>query len=215
MPGDDNLPILYYVHDPMCSWCWGYRAVWLELQEKLKGRVTVKYVLGGLAPDSNLSMPVDLQGTIRNTWKTIQREIPGTQFNYDFWTLCQPRRSTYLACRAIIASRMQQPEKDNEMLFAIQQAYYLKASNPSDLEVLLQAAESIELNPDIFVDDINSEACQSLLKNELQLARDMSVSSFPSLVFSHRDVNKLIPINYNDRERTFQQIIAETQNFKE
>ncbi|MFT6977114.1 MAG: putative protein-disulfide isomerase, partial [Shewanella psychromarinicola] len=19
---------LYYVHDPMCSWCWGYRPTW-------------------------------------------------------------------------------------------------------------------------------------------------------------------------------------------
>ena len=27
--------ILYYVHDPMCSWCWAFRPVLLELRDKL------------------------------------------------------------------------------------------------------------------------------------------------------------------------------------
>ena len=211
MASNDDLPILYYVHDPMCSWCWGFRTVWLDLQEKLKGKVIIKYVLGGLAPDSDVSMPTDMQAMIRNTWKNIQREIPGTQFNYDFWAVCSPRRSTYPACRAIVACRMQQPEKDNEMLLAIQQAYYLQAKNPSDVDVLTQVAESIGLNPEKFSDDLISEACQSFLQDELQLASDISVSSFPSLVYSYRGVEKSIHISYNDSEYILQQVFAEIQ----
>jgi putative protein-disulfide isomerase len=195
----------------MCSWCWGFRPVWLDLQEKLKGKVIIKYVLGGLAPDSDVSMPTDMQAMIRNTWKNIQREIPGTQFNYDFWAVCSPRRSTYPACRAIVACRMQQPEKDNEMLLAIQQAYYLQAKNPSDVDVLTQVAESIGLNPEKFSDDLISEACQSFLQDELQLASDISVSSFPSLVYSYRGVEKSIHISYNDSEYILQQVFAEIQ----
>ena len=215
MVSNNDLPILYYVHDPMCSWCWGFRPVWLDLQGKLKAKVMVRYVLGGLAPDSDLPMPADMQRTIRDTWKNIQREIPGTRFNYDFWTVCSPRRSTYPACRAIIACRMQQPEKDNEMLLAIQQAYYLNARNPSDLDVLTQLAKNIGLNPELFVEDVNSEICQNLLLNELQLARNMTVNSFPSLVLSYGGIDKVIPVNYNDSERTFQQIIEGTQAFQE
>jgi putative protein-disulfide isomerase len=26
-------PTLYYVYDPMCSWCWGYKPVWLQIKE--------------------------------------------------------------------------------------------------------------------------------------------------------------------------------------
>ena len=211
MVSNNDLPILYYVHDPMCSWCWGFRPVWLDLREKLKAKVMVRYVLGGLAPDSDLPMPTGMQRTIRDPWKNIQREIPGTRFNYDFWTVCSPRRSTYPACRAIIACRMQQPEKDNEMLLAIQQAYYLQAKNPSDVDVLTQVAESIGLNPEKFSDDLISEACQSFLQDELQLASDISVSSFPSLVYSYRGVEKSIHISYNDSEYILQQVFAEIQ----
>ena len=87
--------------------------------------------------------------------------------------------------------------------------------NPSALEVLTQVANSIGLNSELFVEDVNSEICQNLLLNELQLARNMTVNSFPSLVLSYGGIDKTIPINYNDSERTFQQIIEVIQAFQE
>ena len=201
------MPVLYYVHDPMCSWCWGFRQVWQELQEQLNDNFTIKYVLGGLAPDSDLPMPLAMQTAISNTWRNIQQEIPGTEFNYNFWSECRPRRSTYPACRAIIACRMQNPELELEMLLAIQQAYYLHAKNPSDKDVLTQLASDIGLNVEVFEKDIESETCQKLLFDELQEARRLYVHSFPSLVLSCNNVECAITIDYNNRYLMFQSIL--------
>lgn len=201
------MPVLYYVHDPMCSWCWGFRQVWQELQEQLNDNFTIKYVLGGLAPDSDLPMPLAMQTAISNTWRNIQQEIPGTEFNYNFWSECRPRRSTYPACRAIIACRMQNPELELEMLLAIQQAYYLHAKNPSDKDVLTQLASDIGLNVEVFEKDIESETCQKLLFDELQEARRLYVHSFPSLVLSCNNVESAITIDYNNSYLMFQSIL--------
>ncbi|MCW8956777.1 MAG: DsbA family protein, partial [Gammaproteobacteria bacterium] len=81
MHSTSSNPTLYYIHDPMCSWCWGFRPVWQQVQAKLPSQIKVQYVLGGLAPDSDNTMPQDMQINIATTWQTIQREIPGTQFN--------------------------------------------------------------------------------------------------------------------------------------
>ena len=208
MPAANNsLPVLHYVHVPMCSWCWAFRPVWLKLQEKLQDKVTIKYVLGGLAADTDLPMPPDMQTTIRNTWEKIQREIPGTDFNYAFWSACQPRRSTYPACRAIIACRMQQPALEMNMLLAIQQAYYLQAKNPSDNDVLRQLAGSVGLDADKFSDDINSDTCEKLLAAEFTLARELYASSFPSLVLSDRNVDSTIKVDYRDSDQLYRQVI--------
>ncbi|RLA39885.1 MAG: hypothetical protein DRR06_18365, partial [Gammaproteobacteria bacterium] len=86
---------------------------------------------------------------------------------------------------------------------------------PSDLEVLTQLAKNIGLNPELFVEDVNSDICQNLLLNEVQLAREMTVNSFPGLVLSYGGIDKIIPVNYNDSERTFQQILEVTQTFQE
>ena len=99
--------MLYYFHDPMCSWCWGFRPAWLQVIDAVSERVEIRYVLGGLAPDTDKPMPPSMQAHLQQTWRRIQQDIPGTQFNFDFWTRCSPSRSTYPACRAIIATRMQ------------------------------------------------------------------------------------------------------------
>ncbi len=55
------MPTLYYIHDPMCSWCWAFRSSWREVQSKLPAHITVEYVLGGFAKDTDQPMPVEMQ----------------------------------------------------------------------------------------------------------------------------------------------------------
>ena len=106
---------LYYVHDPMCSWCWAFRPVLLELKAKLPDTIEFIRLLGGLAADSDDPMPEETRHYVMDNWKRIQQQLPDTEFNYDFWTTCTPRRSTYPACRAVIAARKQGKEYDEIM----------------------------------------------------------------------------------------------------
>ncbi len=198
---------LYYAHDPMCSWCWGFRPVWNELQLALKGRVNVQYVLGGLATDTQQPMSEQMQKNIQDTWRVIQKEIPGTKFNFDFWKNCQPRRSTHLACRAVIAARMQQAGIEQDILLAIQQAYYLQAQNPSDLDTLINIAKNTGLDEHIFVDDIQSATCQKVLFEEIQICRQLNMQSFPGLVLKQGELCTLIKIDYTDSKKILAQIL--------
>lgn len=209
----DKTQILYYIHDPMCSWCWGFRPVLEQLKQALPGSIEVRYVLGGLAPDTDLLMPQAMQNTIRETWERIQHEIPGTEFNYDFWTKCSPRRSTYPACRAIIACRMQQLETEQAMLLAIQRAYYLDARNPSEVEVLIQLAAEVGLDVEMFKHDLKSDACRDALESEILLARSLDVHSFPSLVLLQGATESGIYIDYNSSDIIIQQIVDKMTAF--
>ena len=44
--------VLYYVADPMCSWCWGFHPVLEKVKEVLPDGISPVYVMGGLARDS-------------------------------------------------------------------------------------------------------------------------------------------------------------------
>lgn len=206
MHSSSDSTILYYIHDPMCSWCWGFRPVWLQVMAALPDDIQLKYVLGGLAPDSDAAMPQDMQLSIAATWQMIQKEIPGTQFNFDFWVHCLPRRSTYPACRAVIAAGNQSPVAETEMLLAIQQAYYLRAENPSDYPVLIELAELIGIDKDRFATDIHSDEVEQILQQNIQLAHSMYVYSFPSLILERNGQQKTIKIDYNDADKILQQI---------
>lgn len=71
----------------MCSWCWGYKPTLDKLKQQLPGVIQFEYVVGGLAPDTNLPMPPEMQQKLEGIWKQIERQL-GTKFNYDFWKLC-------------------------------------------------------------------------------------------------------------------------------
>ena len=62
---------LYYYHDPMCSWCWGYRSTSDKLFTRLPETIRRVNIVGGLAPDSDEAMPHDMRTAIAGHWHKI------------------------------------------------------------------------------------------------------------------------------------------------
>ena len=170
---------LYYVHDPMCSWCWAYRPILMQLRKHLPADIRWQNVLGGLAPDSDQAMPEETRRMVQGHWHKIQSSL-GTEFNFDFWAKCKPRRDTYKACRAVIAADRQ--HAGEAMIEAIQKAYYLRAMNPSELETLVDLAVELELDRPRFAADLVSAKTEAELQRHFSLRRRLNVRSFPSLV---------------------------------
>jgi len=197
---------LYYIHDPMCSWCWGFHPVLKQLEENLPKHISIRYILGGLAADSESPMPEAMQQFLQKTWHTIQQQIPGTEFNFDFWTNCKPRRSTYPSCRAVIATKLQNPALEKNMIHAIQTAYYLMASNPSDDSTLIELADDLGLDIEKFKADLNSDTTKKNLGNEIGLSQQLGAQGFPSLVLEHNQKKWLLQTDYNDEKNILKQI---------
>jgi putative protein-disulfide isomerase len=184
---------LYYVHDPMCSWCWGFRPTWDALKHVLPDTVTVENVCGGLARDCDELMSEDMQRAIEGYWRTVQAQL-GTEFNYDFWRVNKPRRSTYMACRASIAAAAQNAEQ--AMIDAIQRGYFLRALNPSDVPVLVKLAGELDLNEVRFEGDLLSVSTELEFQRQLKLARNLLIHGFPSLVLAVGEKTSKVEINY-------------------
>lgn len=194
---------LIYVHDPMCSWCWGYRSTWLKLKAALEHTLIIEYKVGGLAPDNHDPMPQNMKDRLESTWHTISARL-GTLFNYSFWSDCEPRRSTYPACRAALIAR--KANKECEMIEAIQRAYYLNAQNPSDKSTLINLAQQIGLNTIKFSAQLNSPQLNTELKQELAYTRLLPIQGFPSLVLIKQHKVYPIDINYTDWRHSVHQI---------
>ncbi len=193
---------LYHCFDPMCSFCWAFRPSWDQFKQQLpkaiQQPVEIVNLVGGLAPDSDDPMPEAMQRKLQGIWRHIAHSIAGTPFNFDFWEQCQPRRSTYPTCRAILACRELAPEKEDDLLFGIQSAYYLCAKNPSNLDTLIEVASHMGIEANDFADQISGDDIEIKLQLELQFARSLGMNSFPSLVLKNNDSYWNIPIDYHN-----------------
>lgn len=200
---------LYHVHDPMCSWCYAFKPTLDELRKNLNSNIKIQHVVGGLAKHSDEIMPKDMQEKIQNIWYDIEKSV-GIKFNHDFWTKNQARRSTYLACQATMLARYE--SKEDEMIAAIQEAYYQNAQNPSDASTLIALAKQIGMDEKKFEEDLKSQKIEDHLQVELNLRRSLYVNSFPSLILKYK--KELYPINikYNDYKSMLEQINDMVEN---
>ena len=171
---------LYYIMDPMCSWCYGFSAVLRQLVNALPPDVHLRYVMGGLAADADGPMPEETRRYVQEQWRLV-RQRTGAAFNWDFWTECEPRRSTYPACRAVISAGRIAPEKIPPMAAAIQRAYYHEARNPSLNATLVELAAEIGIDADDFRALLADPQTDALLREDFALRDKLGVSSFPSL----------------------------------
>ncbi|MCP3666669.1 MAG: DsbA family protein [Gammaproteobacteria bacterium] len=190
----------------MCSWCWAFVPVWNRLRQQLPKGLDLVYLLGGLAPDSDEPMPKAMQRWLQNTWRGIQKKVPGTDFNFDFWNQCQPRRSTYPSCRAVIAARNQGQQYEQAMILAIQRAYYLHARNPSDEATLIALARTMGLDIVQFEQDLQSQATHRQLLDEIAQWQLMDVKGFPSLLLESDGQIRQISHDYLNHQPMLDQI---------
>ena len=194
---------LYYYHDPMCSWCWAYRPTAELLFANLPENISLENILGGLAPDTDEPMSAELRHAIAGHWRRIQKML-GTEFNFDFWMKCKPRRSTYPACRAVIAASNQQ--RQAEMILAIQGAYYLRAMNPSDTQTLEGLANELNLDSDRFMIDLRSAETESELQRQINFARSSPVEGLPALTLKTDGRLSPVRLDYKDHNTTLQHL---------
>jgi putative protein-disulfide isomerase len=178
----------------------------LQLRETLPQEIQWINVLGGLAPDTDQPMPEQTRQMVQTHWRKIQATV-GTEFNFDFWDKCAPRRDTYKACRAVIAAARQGAEE--VMIEAIQRAYYLRAMNPSEPETLFELAEELVLDGPQFVRDFEFTDVELELQRQFQLRRDLQVRSFPSLVLKNASAYKRIQHDYGDYRVMLNQILVD------
>ncbi len=172
---------IYYVVDPMCSWCWGFAPVWRDFVSEIPESATVVDLMGGLAPDNEAPMDSAMRQYVQDAWGAVKART-GAEFNFEFWDKCEPKRSTYSACRAVIAAGEQASGARRTMYDAIQRAYFFGARNPSDAEVLECIAAEIGLDREKFGEDLRSGHVERILQLELESVAKLGVSGFPTVV---------------------------------
>ena len=182
---DNSTFDLYYVLDPMCSWCYAFADSWESLKQQLPDDVRVHRILGGLASDSDDPMPDAQQIGIAATWRNIESRT-GVSFNHDFWELNEPRRSTYPACRAVIAAENLNTDSAETMIKRIQQGYYQQAKNPSNVQVLCEFAEEIGIDAAVFKTEIMSDRVEQELQRQLVFAKQIGIRGFPGIVAAYK-----------------------------
>ena len=197
--------VLIYVHDPMCSWCYGFRPTWKSLKEQLPEGLPVVSLLGGLADDSDVPMPEEMVDYLRRTWGRIESTC-GVTFNHTYWEQTPPPpRTTFISCRAVIAAE-RLAGRGEAFGERIQDAYYTEAFNVWDFDVLCELAEEFGFNRNSFSEALASDDVRAVHDEQRQLTERLQVEGYPSVLLVHNGEAFPIPVRHQDAEAMLEDI---------
>lgn len=204
--GPKPVQILYFT-DPICSSCWGIEPQLRRLKLEYGALLNIEYRMGGLLPSwevynsGSISKPSD----VAHHWDevSLHYEMP---IDGDVW-LEDPLPSSYPPSIAFKAAQMQDEKKAIQFLRRIREMVFMEKKNITKWEHLEAAAKQVGLDAVKLKADFEGEA-KALFQKDLDLARSLNVRSFPTMIFSDSDQQRLVLKGVRPYEQFEQTLLA-------
>ena len=196
-------PILIYVGDPMCSWCYGFGNEIAEVINELEEEVELEIVMGGLRPYNSQTMS-ELKDFLTEHWHDVN-EASQQPFKYDILDT-ELLYDTEPACRAVMIARELQPNSAMLYFHKVQTAFYAKNKNPHLTATYADIAHKMGMDRNTFVKKFESEEYKNLIKQDFLKASQLGVRSFPTVLLIHRGETNVVAAGYSKAEKLMKAI---------
>ncbi len=175
---------LIFVTDPICSHCWAIEPQWRRFQ--LNFDLNVRYIHGGLLPGwknfgdarNGISSPLD----VIPHWNQVAAQT-GQPIDSQVWKN-DPISNSYILCQSALAVRHLRPEKESLFVRLMREQIFLFAKNVAKEHKLQGLAASVGIDPNLFIETLNSHLIQSLFEREQKEMLQLGARGFPTLIFN-------------------------------
>lgn len=199
---------LIYIGDAMCSWCHGISPQ-LDILIKNHPELSFKLIMGGLRP-YNTEKAITMADFLKEHWIEIE-ERTGQPFSHEILKDPDFVYDTEPASRACVVARAMNPEIEYEFFKAVQNAFYRDNHNTNNIETYLTVAKTFNLNLEEFENLFNSTEIKENTKADFQIAQQMGIKGFPSIVLKIGNDFSLIANGYQTADK-IEDIINQIKN---
>lgn len=199
--------ILWYVADPMCSWCWGFDPVIKSIKEKYDDQLNISLLLGGLQPGTTAPLSDDSRNEILHHWRDVHKRTK-QPFKFDGALPEGFIYNTELPSRAVLAVSEIKPEQTFVFFHTLQEAFYAKKLDITKEDILLELAGQFEIEADDFRKQFQSEEIKNKTKAHFQRARQVGVRGFPTCVLQYKTEHKLLNSGFQEFSELYPEIDA-------
>ena len=176
-----NEKTLWYVADPMCSWCWGFSPIIERIRQEYGNGLRMELLLGGLRAGTKTPMPPQQREEILHHWHAVQRAT-GQPFSFEGAIPEGFIYDTEPANRAVVAASRISPDMLFPFFKTIQFAFYVNQQDVTRQEVLERLAIVAGLDARLFSQVFESEAVKESTLAHFRQARQWGVHGFPTVI---------------------------------
>lgn len=172
---------LWYVADPMCSWCWGFSPVIEAIRREYGARLKMELLLGGLRPGTKDAMPFAQREEILHHWRAVQR-MTGQPFRFEGAMPAGFIYDTEPASRGVVTASIIDSDAAFPFFKAVQSAFYVEQQDVTTAVVLTRLASDAGLDAGHFLRVFESDIAKNQTLGHFQKARQWGVHGFPATI---------------------------------
>lgn len=176
-------PMIVYVMDAYCGWCWGFADRLGEFEAANRHRIAFTAISGGLfvgpRAQAIASFPHIPDANARIT------QVTGAVFGDAYNRLLKDGSLVLNSDHAgagLAVLRAHAPERAVYWAHAMQEAFYIHGASLSDPATIAAIAKDNGLDADAVMRDLESGAGAKMAQADFALARQLGVTSYPTLL---------------------------------
>jgi putative protein-disulfide isomerase len=156
-------------------------------------------MMGGLRPGNSERFDESRRGYILQHWHAVHKRT-GQPFNFEFQMGPTFTYDTEPASRATVVTRQLVSGKEWAFLKSVQEAFYVQNADVTKSEVLENLAVKLGMDSSQFRQTFQDPQTRPVVWEEFDLARQLDVSGFPTLLGRQGQSVSTLMHEYQDLE---------------
>lgn len=177
-------PVVLYVYDPLCGWCYGFSPVMEEMAVEFGDMADFKVISGGMVTGDRVGPLSDIAPYIRKAYKDVEK-LSGVLFGDKYlqilfgdaaWVMNSepPSRIHALFCHEF-------QDQQTRVSALIQKGIYQEALPPVSDELGIWVGEQLGKSSGWTLQQLNSEENIQRMKDHFDLSSKLGVTGFPAV----------------------------------
>lgn len=194
---------LIYVYDALCGWCYGFSEVMRAVYEKHKDDFDFEVISGGMVLGESAGPITNRSELIKNHYPKVEGTT-GVKFGEPFIKALD-EGGIYLSSEkpsiALAVFKTYHSEKAILFAHALQKTLNFEGKDLSEDKTYRDLAIDFEIEPNEFLEKLNSEEFKQAAYYDFALAKQLQVTGYPAAFIKTGDRNfYMIAKGYADLE---------------
>lgn len=211
MSAQNEKPIVYYVYDPLCGWCYGFSPVINQIVTKYGEEFEFKVIPGGMVLGDRVGPVNEVAPYIKDAYKRVE-EMTGVTFGQPYLDDLLNDGNTIMnswpGCLATTIFNTLNPNQAVKYASAIQSAIYSDGISPEDMDHFIQLAAEYQVDTEKFRTMTQEKEWHEKTLDNFKLSSDLGVTGFPTLVLEKNGERTILVRGYANQQRIEQQLKA-------
>lgn len=201
--GSEEKPMLYYVYDPLCGWCYGFSPVIQKVQKEYQTQLSIRVISGGMVRESRVAPLSTIAPYIQGAYKDVEK-LSGVKFGAPYLDVLFGKGDRIMDSHppSIIHTYLSEqfPERSTEISSCIQNLIYQDGLDPSSSTFRHALADRLKTDVKALESAFKSGEFDQKTKEGYLLCEKLGITGYPAVVMYKNNTWYLVSKGWTDFE---------------